>query len=136
MADKTQVEVKLVKDEGIMTPPDDLIAGNLGAVYTDSIKLSAQGEFKRGTLLMSSADGYIASTQAGLNTASGICILCDDITIGDNEIAEVPAYFEGEFNDARVIFPFEGENDSHDEIVEAVRETLRKNKIFLRHLYK
>ncbi|MBR2208916.1 MAG: hypothetical protein IJ859_08950 [Synergistaceae bacterium] len=136
MADKTQVEVKLVKNEGTMPPPDDLIAGNLGAVYTDIIKLSAQGDFKRGTLLMAGSDGYVASTQAGLAAANGICILCDDISIGDNEFAEVPAYFEGDFNDARVIFPFEGQDDDHDAIVEAVRETLRKNKIFLRHLHK
>ena len=85
---------------------------------------------------MAGSDGYVASTQAGLAAANGICILCDDISIGDNEFAEVPAYFEGDFNDARVIFPFEGQDDDHDAIVEAVRETLRKNKIFLRHLHK
>lgn len=136
MADKTQVEIQLIKDDGIVPPPDELIAGNLGAVYTDIIKLSSAGDFKRGTLLMAGADGYIISTQAGLNTASGICILCDDITVGDNEFAEVPAYFEGDFNDAKVIFPFETEENDHDTIVEAVRETLRKHKIFLRHLHK
>ncbi|MBR2209016.1 MAG: hypothetical protein IJ859_09455 [Synergistaceae bacterium] len=136
MADKTQVEVQLIKNEGTMPPPDDLITGNLGAVYTDFIKLAVKGDFKRGTLLMAGADGHVASTQAGLATANGICILCDDISIGENEFAEVPAYFEGEFNDARVIFPFEGEDDDHDTLVEAVRETLRKNKIFLRHLHK
>lgn len=136
MADeKTQVEFQLVKNEGTVPPPDNLIAGNRGAVYTDIVKLSASGEFKRGTLLMAGADGYIASTQAGLATATGICILCDDITIGENEFAEVTAYFEGEFNDARVIFPFEGEDDDHEAIVEAVRETLRAKKIFLRHIH-
>ena len=136
MADeKTQVEFQLVKNEGTVPPPDDLIAGNSGAVYIDIVKLSESGEFKRGTLLMAGADGYVASTQAGLVTAMGICILCDDITIGENEFAEVTAYFEGEFNDARVIFPFEGEEDDHDALVETVREILRKNKIFLRHIH-
>ena len=137
MADeKTQVEFQLVKNEGTVPPPDNLIAGNRGAVYTDIVKLSAAGTFKRGTLLMSGADGYTNATQAGLATAAGICILCDDITIGENEFAEVPAYFEGEFNDARVIFPFETEDDDHDTIVESVRETLRKHNIFLKHLHK
>ena len=84
---------------------------------------------------MAVADGYVASTQAGLSTAAGICILCDDITIGENEFAEVPAYFEGEFNDARVILPFEGEEDDHDALIEAIRESLRKSKIFLRHIH-
>ena len=136
MADeKKQVEFQLVKNEGTVPPPDNLIAGNRGAVYTDFVKLSASGEFKRGTLLMAGADGYVASTQAGLATAAGICILCDDITIGENEFAEVTAYFEGEFNDSRVILPFEGEDDDHEAIVEAVRETLRAKKIFLRHIH-
>lgn len=136
MADeKTQVEFQLVKAEGTVPPPDDLIAGNRGAVHIDVVKLSATGEFKLGTLLMAGSDGYVASTQAGLATASGICILCDDTTIGENEFAEVPAYFEGEFNDARVILPFEGEDDDHDALIEAIREPLRKSKIFLRRIH-
>ena len=136
MADeKTQVEVQLIKNEGTVPPPDNLIAGNRGAVYTDIVKISSAGTFKRGTLLMAGADGYVASTQAGLSTAAGICILCDDVTIGENEFAEVPAYFEGEFNDARVILPFEGEEDDHDALIEAIRESLRKSKIFLRHIH-
>ena len=136
MADeKTQVEVQLIKNEGTVPPPDNLIAGNRGAVYTDIVKISSAGTFKRGTLLMAGADGYVASTQAGLATAAGICILCDDITIGENEFAEVPAYFEGEFNDIRVILPFEGEDDDHDTLIKAIREPLRKSKIFLRHIH-
>lgn len=50
-ATKTQVEIQLVKNDGTIPPPDDLIAGNKGAVYTDIVKLSAAGEYKRGTLL-------------------------------------------------------------------------------------
>ena len=134
MPDKTPVTLRLVRTEGTVPPPDDLIAGSKGAVYTDIVKISVAGDFKRGTLMMAGADGYVASTQAGLATAGGICILSEDITIGENEYAETPAYFEGEFNDARVIFPFEGEDDDHDALVEAVREPLRKSKIFLRHL--
>ena len=134
MADKTPVTLQLVRTEGVVPPPDDLIAGSKGAVYTDIAKVSVAGTFKRGTLMMTGADGYVAATQAGLSTAAGICILSEDITIGENEYADTPAYFEGEFNDSRVIFPFEGENDDHDALVEAVREVLRKSKIFLRHL--
>ena len=134
MPDKTQTTLQLVRTEGTVPPPDDLIAGSKGAVYTDIVRVAVAGTFKRGTLLMAGADGYVASTQAGLATAGGICILSEDITIGENEYTETPAYFEGEFNDARVIFPFEGEDDDHDALVEAVREPLRKSKIFLRHL--
>lgn len=134
MADPTQVTVQLKRDIGTVPPPDDLIAGSKGAVYVDIVKISTAGDYKRGTLMMSGADGYVNATQAGLATASGICILAEDINIGENEYAETPGYFEGEFNDARVIFPFETESDDHDALAEAVREPLRKSKIFLRHL--
>lgn len=134
MADKTPVTLKLFRTEGIIPPPDDLIAGSKGAVYTDIVKISVAGEFKRGTLMMTGTDGYIPSTQAELSTANGICILSENITVGENEYAETPAYFEGEFNDARIIFPFEGENADHDALVESVRDVLRKAKIFLRHI--
>lgn len=133
MADKTPVTVQLINTVGTVPPPDDLIAGSKGAVYTDIVKLATAGEYKRGMLMMAGADGYVSATQAGLATASGICILCDDVTVGENEYAETAGYFEGEFNDARVIFPFEGEGDDHDALVEAIREPLRNAKIFLRH---
>ena len=135
MAEKTPVTMQLVRTEGTVPPPDDLIAGSKGAVYTDIARISVAGEFKRGTLMMASSDGYSAATQAGLATATGICILSEDVTIGEDEYADTPAYFEGEFNDSRVIFPFEGEDDDHAALVEAVREPLRARKIFLRHLH-
>lgn len=132
--DKTPVTLQLVRNEGTVPPPDDLIAGSEGAVYTDIVKISDAGEFKRGTLMMSGNDGYILATQLGLAAANGICILAEDVTVGENQYAETPAYFEGEFNDARIILPFEGESDEHDELIESIREPLRKSKIFIRHL--
>lgn len=136
MPDATPVTLELVKNDVVVPPPDNLIAGNLGAVYVDLAKIATAGEFKRGTLLMLGTDGYVPSTQAELSTADGFCILADDITIGENEYADTAAYFQGEFNDGRVIFPFEGEDDDHEAIVELAREPLRKSKIFLRHIHK
>ncbi len=133
MADKTPVTMQLFRVEGTVPPPDDLIAGSKGAVYTDLARVSTAGTFKRGTLMMAGADGYVPAT-SGLATAGGICILSEDITVGENEYIDTPAYFEGEFNDARVIFLFEGASDDHAALVETVREPLRKSKIFLRHL--
>ena len=66
MADKTQVEFQLIKNEEPVPAPDELIAGNKGAVYIDLVKISTAGTFKRGTLLMAAGDNYVASTQAGL----------------------------------------------------------------------
>ena len=135
MADPTPVTVQLKRDIGTVPPPDDLIAGSKGAVFVDIVKISAAGDYKRGTLMMASADGYVNATQAGLATAGGIYILAEDINVGENMYTETAGYFEGEFNDARVIFPFETESDDHDTLVESVREPLRKSKIFLRHLH-
>ncbi|MBR0150253.1 MAG: hypothetical protein IJP89_02695 [Synergistaceae bacterium] len=132
MADPTAVTLELVKNECTVPPPDDLIAGSLGATYTDIVKVSAQGEYKRGTLLMPGTGGYVSATQAGLTSATSFCILCDDVTIGANEYAEIAAYFGGEFNEERVIFPFETESDDHATIIESAREPLRKCGIFLR----
>ena len=134
MADATQVSFQLIQSEVPTSPPDDLISGDRGAVYTDAVKLTSVGEFKRGALLMSGSNGYVTSTQAGISTASNICILADDVTINENEYAEVAAYFEGEFNDARIILPFETKDDDHNELIEAIREPLRAHKIFIRHL--
>lgn len=134
MAD--QVSLELVKDECTVPPPDNLIAVNWGSVYPDIVKVTSQGEFKRGTLLMTDGAGnYIASTKAGLTSANSFCILCDNVTIGENEYAETAAYFQGEFNDSKVIFPFETEEDDHDELIELARDNLRRSKIFLRHLH-
>ena len=134
MADPTPVTVQLKRDIGTVPPPDDLIAGSKGAVFVDIVKISAAGDYKRGTLMMASADGYVNATQAGLATAGGIYILAEDINVGENMYTETAGYFEGEFNDARVIFPFETESDDHDTLVESVREPLRKSKIFLRRM--
>ena len=132
--EKTPVTLQLFRIEGTVPPPDDLIAGSKGAVYTDIARVSTAGTYKRGTLMMAGADGYVAATSTDLASAGGICILSEDITVGENEYIDTPAYFEGEFNDARVIFLFEGASDDHAELVETVREPLRKAKIFLRHL--
>ncbi|MBQ6773817.1 MAG: hypothetical protein IJP48_07135 [Synergistaceae bacterium] len=134
MAD--QVSLELVKDECTVPPPDNLIAVNWGSVYPDVVKVASQGEFKRGTLLMGDVAGnFIASTKAGLTSANTFCILCDDVTIGENQYAETAAYFQGEFNDSKVIFPFETAEDDHDELIELARDNLRRSKIFLRHLH-
>lgn len=133
MAELTQTELKLNVHEENIPAPDGLIAGNIGAVYSDLIKFVSEGEHKRGMLLMSSDDGYILASLDGMKDAKNICILCDDITIGENEYAEVCGYFEGSFSANKLILPFENlEDDNHAELIEEIRDILRKHKIFLR----
>lgn len=71
----TPVTMELVHQDLTVPPPDNLIAGNYGAVYTDTVKLTAAGEYKRGMLMMSGNDGYVSSTKAGVSTAGSLCIL-------------------------------------------------------------
>ena len=132
---KTPVSMELVKTEGTVPAPDMLLVGPKGAVHTDIVKVAAEGAFQRGTLLMLGADGYIPATKAGLSSASGFAILADEVTVGENEYAEMAAYFEGDFNEEAVIFPWETDSDDHAEIVEAAREPLRAKKIFLRKVH-
>ena len=135
MADSTPATLELVKDVGTCPPPDNLIAATLGSVYPDVVKVTGTGELKRGTLLMAGTDGFVPCTKDGLSTAGSFCILCDDVTIGENEYADTAAYFQGEFHDSKIIFPFETEEDDHDELVELARDSLRRSKIFLRHMH-
>lgn len=125
---------KLISDVIKVPEAYELVAGNKGAVYVDAIKIATPGAYLRGTLLMSGSDGFVKATENGIKTASEVCILADDVLLENNEEAYVAAYFTGEFNDTKVIFPFEEEDDDHDEIVEVVREPLRKAKIFLRNM--
>lgn len=136
MADsKTPVTMELVSTDATVPAPDMLLVGPKGAVHTDIVKVAAEGNFQRGTLLMAGADGYVPATAADLPTAVDFAILADDATIGADEYAEVPAYFEGDFNEDAVIFLWETDSNNHAEIVEAAREPLRAKKIFLRKVH-
>ena len=75
----TPVTMELIHHDLTVPPPDNLIAGNYGALYTDTVKLTAAGEYKRGMLMMSGNDGYVSSTKAGVSTAGSLCILTDDV---------------------------------------------------------
>lgn len=129
------VTMELVRTEGTVPAPDMLLVGPGGAKHTDVVKVAAEGSFQRGTLMMASGDGYVPATAAGLSSATDFAILADDVTVGQNDHAELAAYFEGDFNEDAVIFPWETENDDHAEIVEAAREPLRRGKIFLRNAH-
>ena len=126
------VEMQLVSDAAAVPAPDMLLVGPKGAVHTDIVKVTTEGELKRGTLLMLLTGGYAPGTKAGLSTAENFAILADDVTIGADEYAEVAAYFEGDFNEDAIILPWVGESDDRSEELEAAREPLRKAKIFLR----
>ncbi len=132
--ERTPITLELVKTEAAVPAPDSLAAAPNGITYAEPIKIEAEGEFKRGTVFMRTSDGtnFIAATAAGLATAKEIVILCDDITIGENEYAECVAYFKGDFNANRVILPYESESDSHEELIEAIKPLLRPHGIYLR----
>ena len=120
MADPTPVTVRLVNDIGTVPPPDDLIAGSKGAVYVDLVKISAAGEYKRGTVLSLESDGKYEVLGSGSGTASAV--LSDD-TLEDDDTAV--AYRSGHFNRNALIVAAEYELTAADE------NNLRMSGIFL-----
>lgn len=142
----TPIVVNLIDTEVAVTPPPDMLCvGSKGAFHTDIVHLitAAYVNLPRGALIMTGATGsgetaekgFIPATEAGLTSAATFAILADPIELKSTENADIAAYFEGDFNENVVIFPWEADGDNHAEIVEAAREALRKQKIFLRRVH-
>lgn len=108
--------------------PDDLV----GDIYTAaSIKVTSSDELKRGTLLMSSGNNaFTPATAAGLASASEVCILCSDINPEGNTVGAA-GYFSGSFHEDSIVLTYEGEEDDHAELIEAIRYTLRAKNIYV-----
>ena len=123
------VTLDLVTPGPVVPPSDFLIAGPGGVVYTDIVRVRFEtgGELKRGTLLMidemDAERVFVPCTAAGLElggTAIDVVsdavtiptdvtfgILADTVMIEADEHAETAVYFEGDFNENAVIFPWE-----------------------------
>lgn len=134
------VTLNLVNHEGSVPAPDMLLVTPNGARNLDivRVRVDADSVLERGTLLMSGTKDsqvvYLPCTKPGLAAAGGsFAILGDSVTLSVTDHADVAVYFDGDFNANAVIFPWETDVDDHDEQVTLARETLRKNKIFLRN---
>jgi hypothetical protein len=147
------VTLDLIKPEAMIPAPDNLLTGPNGAVYTDiaRVRVSADATLTRGTLLMSDVmeneNVFVPCSVAGFTSAEAesvdipipdartFGILADTVILTADEHADTAVYFEGDFNSNAVIFPWETEDDDHDEQIELARETLRRQKIFLRKVH-
>ena len=135
-------ELKLVNHDATMPPPDNLCVGPGGASRIDIVKLrvNTAGTVERGTLLVSAKKDdeqvYLPCAAADLAGTGTLAILADSFTLAADEHVEIAAYFEGDFNARAVIFPWEGEEDDHETLVELAREPLRRQKIFLRETHR
>lgn len=112
--------------------PDDLITGWYTVSY---IKLVGTGDiFMRGTLLMSTSAGtFTPATAEGAASADELCILCDDVfLLEEGQTAKTEGYFSGTFKVSEVILTYETESDSHSELMEAVRASMRKHNLLLK----
>ena len=119
--------VNLVETEDIPAP-DSLVAGEYAA---DTIKLAVEGEYKRGTLLMTGEDGFINATSAGISSAGEVCILCDDVEVQEDSYIMTAGYFRGTFSKNSIIIPYEEDTDNHAELIESITGILRKQGIFV-----
>ena len=107
--------------------PDDLVQGSY---QYDVVTLGTQGDYQRGMLMMSSADGFIPATSEGIAGADEVCILAENLSFTDGT-ASAGALFAGKFNPNRIILSYETEDDNHSELMEAIRSSLRLHNIFL-----
>ena len=110
---------------------DELICGWYTVSY---IKLTGTGDIYRGTLLMSTNAGtFTPATAEGAASADELCILCDDVLLlEDGQTAKTEGYFSGTFKASEVILTYETESDSHAELMEAVRASMRKHNLHLK----
>ncbi len=122
----TRYERKLIESGGVMVR-DELIAGIFKGC---PIKISQAGEYKRGLLMMENNGEYIPATAAGTKNKNCI-ILADDLTLVSGEYAEAAGYYFGRFKADKIILAYETENDSHDELIDAIRINLRMQHIEL-----
>ena len=111
--------------------PDELIHGWYTVSY---IRLTGTGDILRGTLLMSTNAGtFIPATAEGAASADELAVLCEDITgLEEGNTAKTEAYFSGTFKASEVILTYETESDSHSELMEAVRASMRKHNLLLK----
>lgn len=111
--------------------PNELISGSESGFGMYEVRLNTPGEYERGELLMLSGEQYVKATSEGVSSALSLVILCDDVTIGENEYAEEWAYSSGRFLGSKIKLAYETENDSHEELIEALKPVLMRMKIYI-----
>ena len=111
--------------------PDDLIQGWYTVSY---IKLAGTGDILRGTLLMSTSAGtFTPATAEGAASADELAVLCNDVLgLEEGQTARAEGYFSGTFLGTELILAYETETDSHADLIEAVRGTMRKHNLLLK----
>lgn len=110
--------------------PDNLTTGQNN--ISQNVRVTGTGNFPRGLLLMSNADGYfIPATKEGVTSADEVCILADSFSLDEGEYTHAPCYFGGGFRSGNIILSWETEETNHLEEVFALQRTLRKHQIFL-----
>ena len=83
--------------------------------------------------MSTSAGTFTPATAEGVSSADELCILCDDVLqLEEGQTAKTEAYFSGTFKASEVILTYETENDSHAELIEAVRASMRKHNLLLK----
>lgn len=114
---------------------DELVQG---AVTRDHIEVDfGAKDPARGMLLMLSGTKFVPATSAGVSTATELCICANDFPSGtistddDGDLMLVWAYFSGTFKASSIILPYEGEDDDHDELLEAIKSKLRTLNFYL-----
>ena len=120
--------VDLVTSEDI-SAPDELVCGDYEA---DEIKIATAGDYTRGMVLIYDSGEYKKpAAAAGITGAAEVCILCDDVTVPASDYVIRSGYFKGRFNGNAVILAYEQASDDHDTLIDAIRQKLRLQGIYI-----
>ena len=109
--------------------PDNLVQGT---ARISEVKLSAEGKYKRGELLMSSGENeFVSATSAGLASAIEICLLCRDCDVPASSTVYTAGYFMGTFSGDSIVLSYETEANDHASLIAEVAATLRRRNIYI-----
>lgn len=107
--------------------PDELVQGT---VMPSEIQVTAEGEHKRGTLMMSSGNNeFVPATMAGISSAVEVCILARDVEVGPDSQVYTAGYFAGTFKGSAVILTEEDEDSDHEADIAGIKTALRRKLI-------
>ena len=107
---------------------DELVVGDVRQCEIGRVKLAGPVCLKRGTLLMSSGEGFAAASVSA-SSAEELSILAEDVDLLEGEEFEFTGYFGGVFKGSAVILPYETEDDDHEALLGELEGKLRLQKI-------
>ncbi len=135
MSDEVTSKAKVLSVRTLWSAEETTEPDNLGEGEAYVVKLYT-GNFKRGMLIIPGPEGFfIPASRSGVMDADEFGVLAEDLgleidpTVEGSEVEEYTtaiAYFSGQLNGDAIIFPYETDEDNHDELLSELADKFRK----------